>query len=151
MVGAKRLERDAPPEQRVLARDHLPHAAAAERAAEHVALVFDDAVLGRLRCDRCSAQARLRVRCRVGVVVDLDRGGARLVTRLVTRRRFRRNMIVLLRSVNDRTSLPEIRRCSEHPDLRVRLEAIKTLLALEPSVPRALLEQAIKDPDPKMA
>ncbi|HYM59948.1 MAG TPA: HEAT repeat domain-containing protein [Thermoanaerobaculia bacterium] len=62
-----------------------------------------------------------------------------------------RNMIVVLRTVNDRTSLPEIRRCAQHPDLRVRLEAIKTLLALEPTVPSALLEQAINDPDPKAA
>ena len=62
-----------------------------------------------------------------------------------------RNMIVLLRTVGDRTSLPEIRRTAQHPDLRVRLEAIKTLLAFEPAVPSALLEQAINDPDPKLA
>jgi HEAT repeat protein len=62
-----------------------------------------------------------------------------------------RNMILLLRGVNDRSSLPEIRRLAEHPDLRVRLEAIKALLALDPSVPPSLLENAINDPDPKMA
>ena len=62
-----------------------------------------------------------------------------------------RNMIVLLRTVNDRTSLPTIRRVAQHPDLRVRLEAIKTLLAFEASVPLTLLEEAINDRDPKMA
>lgn len=62
-----------------------------------------------------------------------------------------RNMIVLLRTVGDRTSLPGIRRCAQHPDLRVRLEAIKTLLAFDPAVPTALLDDAINDPDPKLA
>lgn len=62
-----------------------------------------------------------------------------------------RNMILLLRSVNDRTTLPEIRKLAQHPDLRVRMEAIKTLIALEPAVPRTLLEAAIHDRDPKMA
>lgn len=62
-----------------------------------------------------------------------------------------RNMVVLLRAVNDRTSLPEIRRNARHPDMRVRLEAIKTLLNFDSSVPRGLLEEAIHDPDPKMA
>jgi HEAT repeat protein len=62
-----------------------------------------------------------------------------------------RYMIVLLRAVNDRTALGDVRRLAHHGDLRVRLEAIKTLLALEPSVPRALLESVINDRDPKMA
>ena len=62
-----------------------------------------------------------------------------------------RNMIVLLRTVEDRTSLPEIRRHANNPDLRVRLEAIKTLLAFDPKVPRELLKRAINDPDPKLA
>ena len=38
-----------------------------------------------------------------------------------------------------------------HPDLRVRLEAIKHLLAYDPEVPRDLLARAIHDPDPKLA
>ena len=62
-----------------------------------------------------------------------------------------RNMILVLRTVNDRTSLPAIRTAAQHPDLRVRLEAIKTLLAFDTSVPRKLLEEAINDRDPKMA
>lgn len=62
-----------------------------------------------------------------------------------------RNMIVLLRSVDDRTSLPEIRRIAHHKDLRVRLEAIKTLLTMESTVPQSLLDNAINDPDPKLA
>jgi HEAT repeat protein len=62
-----------------------------------------------------------------------------------------RNMILLLRSVNDTSSLAEIRRLAENQDLRVRLEAIKTLLTLDQTVPQALLAKAIHDPDPKMA
>lgn len=62
-----------------------------------------------------------------------------------------RNMLALLRKVGDRGSLDEVRRCAEAKDLRVRLEAIKTLLAFDPRVPRRLLESAINDPDPKLA
>jgi HEAT repeat protein len=62
-----------------------------------------------------------------------------------------RNMIVLLQRVGDRSALAEVRLCAAHPDLRVRLEAIKYLLAYDPEVPRDLLARAIHDPDPKMA
>jgi len=62
-----------------------------------------------------------------------------------------RNMIILLRTVNDRTSLAEIRRIANHADLRVRMEAIKSLLALDSTVPRALLDEAIHARDPKLA
>jgi hypothetical protein len=62
-----------------------------------------------------------------------------------------RNMIVLLQRVGDASALPAVRRCAEHYDLRVRLEAIKWLLAYDPEVPRDLLEKAIHDPDPKLA
>ena len=62
-----------------------------------------------------------------------------------------RNMIALVRAINDRSLLPDIRRCANHPDLRVRLEAIRTLIALEPTPPKGLLEDAIRDPDPKIA
>ncbi len=62
-----------------------------------------------------------------------------------------RNMLVLLRAVDDRSSLPEVRRVAKDSDLRVRLEAIKTLLAFDPEPPLDLLEKAILDPDPKLA
>lgn len=62
-----------------------------------------------------------------------------------------RNMIVLLRAVNDRTSFPRIQELARHKDLRVRLEAIKTLLTMDSGVSRTLLENAINDPDPKLA
>lgn len=62
-----------------------------------------------------------------------------------------RNVIILLRSVNDRSSLPDIRRMARHPDLRVRMEAIKSLFALDPAGSRELLEEAILAPDPKLA
>jgi HEAT repeat protein len=62
-----------------------------------------------------------------------------------------RNMVVLLQRVGDRSALAEVRLCAAHPDLRVRLEAIKYLLAYDPQVPRDLLARAMHDPDPKMA
>jgi HEAT repeat protein len=62
-----------------------------------------------------------------------------------------RNMIVLLRTVGDRSSLMQIRHTAYHADLRVRLEAIKTLLSFDEHVPLALLSRAINDPDPKIA
>ncbi len=62
-----------------------------------------------------------------------------------------RNMIVLLRTVQDRTSLPEVRKLTRHRDLRVKLEAIKSLFALDSTVSVALLENLLNDPDPKLA
>jgi HEAT repeat protein len=62
-----------------------------------------------------------------------------------------RNMIVMLRSVNDRTSLPELRKLATHRDLRVRMEAIKSLFTLDDGVPIELLENVLHDPDPKVA
>lgn len=62
-----------------------------------------------------------------------------------------RNMIALLRAVNDRTALAEVRKLAQHRDLRVRLEAIKTLIGPDSSLPIALLNDAINDPDPKLA
>jgi len=62
-----------------------------------------------------------------------------------------RNMILLLRGVGDRSSLPQLRRCAEHSDLRVRLEAIKSLFLFDREVPAELLRRAIHDRDPKLA
>jgi hypothetical protein len=62
-----------------------------------------------------------------------------------------RNMVLLLRAVGDQTSLPQVRRCAEHPDLRVRLEAIKSLFAADSQRSADLLAQAINDRDPKVA
>src|SRR6185295_2786030 len=59
-----------------------------------------------------------------------------------------RNVIILLRSVNDRTSLPEIRRVAQHLDLRVRMATITRLLPPAPIAPRNLLTAAMPDPDP---
>ncbi len=61
-----------------------------------------------------------------------------------------RNMIVLLRSVKDQTSLPEMRRLARHPDLRVRMEALKSLFAMDPNVPPTLLDNLFNDRDPKI-
>ena len=53
--------------------------------------------------------------------------------------------------MNDRTSLPEMRKLALHRDLRVRMEAIKSLFTLDTGVPIELLENVLTDPDPKVA
>lgn len=62
-----------------------------------------------------------------------------------------RNMLLLLRRVGDSRSLPAVRRCVDHPDLRVRLEAIHNLFAFDRAVPSAHLRRALHDPDPRQA
>jgi hypothetical protein len=62
-----------------------------------------------------------------------------------------RNMVALLRAVGDRDTLPEVRKLARHPDLRVRLEAIKSLFQLDSDVPRNLLDEALASADPKEA
>ena len=62
-----------------------------------------------------------------------------------------RNMILLLRAVGDTTSLQPLRRCAAHADLRVRLEAIKSLFAIDSEVPTDLLSKALNDHNPKVA
>jgi HEAT repeat protein len=62
-----------------------------------------------------------------------------------------RNMLLLLRRVGDPGSLPEVRRAAAHPDLRVRLEAIRSLFEFESSLPRELLRNAVRNRDPRIA
>jgi hypothetical protein len=62
-----------------------------------------------------------------------------------------RNMLLLLRRVGDPGSVPAVRKCADHPDLRVRLEAIRNLFAFDPDVPSALLRRALTHPDPRQA
>lgn len=62
-----------------------------------------------------------------------------------------RNMITLLRVIQDRSSLPEIRKLGTHSDIRVRMEAIRSLAALEGSVPKNLLDGLFANTDPKLA
>jgi HEAT repeat protein len=62
-----------------------------------------------------------------------------------------RNMLLLLRRVGDSRSVLAVRRCVDHPDLRVRLEAIHTLFAFDRDVPRELLRRALHDPDLRQA
>jgi hypothetical protein len=62
-----------------------------------------------------------------------------------------RNMVLLLRRVQDRTTMSEIRRCADHADLRVRLEAIRALFAFDSDVPRDLLARTIHHPDARLA
>jgi HEAT repeat protein len=62
-----------------------------------------------------------------------------------------RNMVLLLRRVQDRSAMSEILRCADHGDLRVRLEAIRALFAFDTKVPRDLLARTINHPDPRLA
>jgi HEAT repeat protein len=62
-----------------------------------------------------------------------------------------RNMVLLLRRVHDKSAMSEILRCADHPDLRVRLEAIRALFAFDSAVPRDLLARTIHHPDPRLA
>ena len=57
-----------------------------------------------------------------------------------------RNMIILLRTVQDKTSLPQVRQLAQHADLRVKMEAIKSLFALDTNVPQGLLDNLFNDP-----
>ena len=62
-----------------------------------------------------------------------------------------RNMLLILRRVGDSKSVPAVRRCAEHPDLRVRLEAIHNLFAFDRDGSRELLRQALNHSDPREA
>lgn len=62
-----------------------------------------------------------------------------------------RNMLLLLRRVGDPGSVPAVRRCAEHPDLRVRLEAIRNLFAFDQELPRELLRKTFHHPDLRLA
>jgi HEAT repeat protein len=62
-----------------------------------------------------------------------------------------RNIIALLRTVGDRSSLATVRRLTGHPDLRVRLEALRSLLELDPATGHDYLVSAIADADPRAA
>lgn len=61
-----------------------------------------------------------------------------------------RNMLVLLRRLGDPGSVPAVRRCVDHPDIRVRLEAIRNLFGFDQELPRELLRRAFSDPDPRL-
>jgi hypothetical protein len=62
-----------------------------------------------------------------------------------------RNMLLLLRRVGDAHSVPAVRRCVDHPDLRVRLEAIHNLFAFDRAAPSQLLRTALHDADLRQA
>jgi hypothetical protein len=62
-----------------------------------------------------------------------------------------RNMIGLLRAADDRTSLPDVYLLVGHPDPRVRLEALRSLLALRAPEGVDALVRMIDDPDSGVA
>ncbi|HVP68456.1 MAG TPA: HEAT repeat domain-containing protein [Anaeromyxobacteraceae bacterium] len=58
-----------------------------------------------------------------------------------------RNMLLILRRIGDSKSVPAVRRCAAHADLRVRLEAIHNLFAFDREGSRELLRQALNNAD----
>src|SRR5207245_7343432 len=62
-----------------------------------------------------------------------------------------RNMVVLLRTVNDHASLPAVRKLAQQGDIRIRMEAIQSLFTLHTNVSPELLENVIRDRDPKIS
>lgn len=62
-----------------------------------------------------------------------------------------RNLLGVLRQLDDRGSLAEVRSLARHEDVRVKLEAIRSLFALETEPPTELLAAVIHDPDLKAA
>ncbi len=97
--------------------------------------------------DRAQRHRLLELLSQLGPLVVRD------ATRLLSDPRWYvvRNVLLLLRQVGDPGSVPAVRRCAEHPDLRVKLEAIRNLFAFDQSLPRELLRRALTDADPRLA
>jgi HEAT repeat protein len=95
-------------------------------------------------------RTRLRL---LDLIARLGPGVARDATALLSDPRWFvvRNMLLLLRRVGDARSVPSVRRCVDHPDLRVRLEAIHTLFTFDRDVPGDLLRAVLNDRDPRQA
>ena len=62
-----------------------------------------------------------------------------------------RNMLALLRRTGDTIPGPALRHALEHPDARVRLEAVKSLGSAGEPVGEAEIRALLADPDPKVA
>ncbi len=73
--------------------------------------------------------------------------------RLVAEPRWfmRRNAFALLRQIGERLSHSTLAAGLADADARVRLEAARSLALARPPAPRALLERALRDPEPKVA
>ena len=61
-----------------------------------------------------------------------------------------RNMLALLRHVGEGIPLPDLGQFVVHPDPRVRVEALKLVLAFDVRVPGPLVERACTDEHPKV-
>jgi len=97
--------------------------------------------------DRAQRHRLLALLSKLGPLVVRD------ATRLLADPRWYvvRNVLLLLRQVGDPGSLAAVRRCADHPDLRVKLEAIRNLFAFDQDLPRELLRRALSAPDPRLA
>jgi HEAT repeat protein len=62
-----------------------------------------------------------------------------------------RNMIALLHAMGARSATGDLRRCLEHSDARVRIEALRALSELDRDLPAALVGRLLADDDPKVA
>jgi HEAT repeat protein len=148
------LERFASPEAMAALIDHLP--AAGEPAfgqAKRLVGLLGTVALRNLLLALADEEDQSRRRRLVDFLTALGPAIVPEAVLLLKDERWYvvRNVLLLLRSVDDRSSLPQIREVAEHEDLRVRLEAIKSLLAHDPKVPRELLARTLQNPDPKLA
>ncbi len=135
----------------VAALERLPEDAA-EPARRQLALLGPRAVESLLDLLAESDDRGTRHRC-LGLLAGLGSDvAAAAAVRLTDPRWFVvRNMLVLLRRIGDPGSLAAVRRCADHADIRVRLEAIRNLFAFDQELPRELLRKALNDRDPRLA
>ncbi|REJ76542.1 MAG: HEAT repeat domain-containing protein [Acidobacteria bacterium] len=59
-----------------------------------------------------------------------------------------RNMVALLDEIDDRSSLPHLRRAAQHEDLRVRSTAVRALARMDRAFPEPLIRDLLETPDP---
>lgn len=62
-----------------------------------------------------------------------------------------RNVVTLLQAIGGTEAIADLRRCLEHDDARVRIEALRALADLDRNLPRDQVARLLADPDPKVA
>ncbi len=62
-----------------------------------------------------------------------------------------RNVVTLLQAIGGSEAIADLRRCLDHGDARVRIEALRALADLDRNLPRDQVARLLADPDPKVA
>jgi HEAT repeat protein len=62
-----------------------------------------------------------------------------------------RNVVTLLQAIGGTDAIVDLRRCLDHADARVRIEALRALGELDRNLPRQQVARLLADPDPKVA